>query len=177
MKSSLLLSALLIGINGFAQNYYTEDYAKGTNVTFKCTTRVSKKRLVSNITNQKIMTQQVLKNGTDAGPDHYKKVRSNDPNNDKLYGIIRAAFSPEEIERLRQARAYLVMDLIIAPEGYVLEVGFLLHLNSPLCSIEPDRYYEVEQAIKSQIHFTWDDRTRELYPWVGELMLVDFGKL
>lgn len=88
MKTIIMLFALLIGMEGYTQNYYAEDYAKGTYVTFKCSTRFTKKRLVSNITNQKVMAQQVLKNGLDAGPDFYRKISSNDPNNDKLYGIF-----------------------------------------------------------------------------------------
>lgn len=85
MKMHLLLLALLTCTNGFAQNYYSEDYAKGTDVTFKCTTLFTNTRVVSNIANKKIMALQVLKNGTDAGPDHYKKITSNDWNNDKLF--------------------------------------------------------------------------------------------
>lgn len=176
MKTILILFAVMIGLEGYPQNYYAEDYAKGTDVTFKCTTLFTNTRIVSNITNQKTMSLQVLKNGMEAGPDHYKKIRSNDLNYDKLYKIIRTSFTQTEIELLKQAQALLVVDIIIAPDGQILEVGFLLPKNSPLCSIKPDTYYQVEQAIKSQIHYTWDDKTRELYPWVADLMLVDFKK-
>lgn len=176
MKTILILFALMIGLEGYTQNYYSKDYAKGANVTYKCTTRFTKKRLVSNITNQKVMSLQVLKNGSDAGPDFYRKICSNDLNNEKLYGIFRTSFTSAEIERLKMAEARLLLDIIIAPEGNILEVGFLLPPNSPLFSIKPDTLYQVEQAIKSQIHYTWDEKTRELYPWVADLMLVEFKK-
>lgn len=176
MKTILILFAVMIGLEGYTQNYYSEDYAKGNDVTFKCTTLFANTRVISNITNRKIMALQVLKDGTDAGPDHYKKIRSNDTNYDKLFKIIRTSFTQTEIELLKQAEALLVLDIIIAPDGQILEVGFLLPKNSPLCSIKPDTYYQVEQAIKSQINYTWDDRTRKLYPWVADLMLVEFKK-
>lgn len=98
----------MMGMEGYTQNYYAEDYAKGTNVTFKCTTRYSKKRLVSNVTNQKVMSLQVLKNGLDAGPDFYRKISSNDPTNEKLYGIFRTSFTGAEIDRLKKAGARLM---------------------------------------------------------------------
>lgn len=60
------------------------------------------------ITNQRTMSLQVLKNGMDAGPDFYRKISSNDPTNEKLYGIFRTSFTGAEIDRLKRAGARLM---------------------------------------------------------------------
>ena len=181
MKKLLLaLCGLVISSMAYSQNYYTGDTAQGQNVTYKCILQQHGEMIIVNSKNcSRILRQPLCKNGQEVPPDYWKVARTNDIDYSILKSIFKDVLTAEKLAELKEKRSILLIPIVIEPTGRITEVGFIIPIpnDSPLTSISPDEYYQIEQQIKSKIWFTLDEHTRDTYQWISEIMWIDFEDL
>lgn len=180
MKKLLLLFSLLFSSIVYSQNYYTGSTAKGTTVIYKCFPWTYNRIIIANnLACSRIMAQPLCKNGKEVPPDYWKVARPNDIDYSILKSIFKDVLTAEKLAELKEKRSILLIPIVIEPTGRITEVGFIIPIpnDSPLTSISPDEYYQIEQQIKSKIWFTLDEHTRDTYQWISEIMWIDFKDL
>ena len=178
MKKLLLLLSLLISSIVYSQNYYTGNTAKGTMVIYKCFPWTYNRIIIANNRACSHITRQpLLKNGKEVAPDYGRVARINDIDFSILKSIFKDVLSSEKLAELKEKRSFLLIPIVIEPTGHITEIGFTIPNDSPLSSISPDEYYQIEQQIKSKIWFTLDEYTQNAYQWISELMGVNFKDL
>ena len=178
MKKLLLLFSLLFSSIVYSQNYYTGSTAKGTTVIYKCFPWTYNRIIIANnLACSRIMAQPLCKNGKEVPPDYWKVARPNDIDYSILKSIFKDVLTAEKLAELKEKRSILLIPIVIEPTGRITEVGFTIPNDSPLTSISPDEYYQIEQQIKSKIWFTLDEHTRDTYQWISEIMWIDFKDL
>ena len=177
-KLLLALCGLVISSMVYSQNYYTGNTAQGTMVIYKCFPWTYNRVIIANNRAcSRITRQPLLKNGREVPPDYIKVARSNDFDDCILKSVFKDVLSSEKLAELKEKRSFLLIPIVIEPTGRITEIGFTIPNDSPLSSISPDEYYQIEQQIKSKIWFTLDEYTQNAYQWISELMGVNFKDL
>lgn len=181
MKKLFLMLCFFLGNYAYSQNYYMRDTVQGQNVTYKCILQQHGEMIIVNSKNcSRILRQPLLKNGKEVPPDYIKVARINDFDLSILKSIFKDVLSAEKLADLKEKISSLLIPIVIEPNGRIAEVGFIISKmpnDSPLFSITPDEYYQIEQQIKSKIWFTLDDFTRDTYQWISEIIWIDFEDL
>ena len=122
----------------------------------------------------RLRARAVYKDGTPAYPDSYKYARSNDPDDSIFASIVKNTLSADKLNELKATNESLDVLLIVEPDGSIAEVGFILDDKSLQLSIPVSTFYILEKQIKAKIHFTLDDKTKNIYRWIHDGLSIRF---
>ncbi len=176
MKKLLFLFNLLLGLSAYSQNYYTGEIARGSDVVYRCLSWVRPGAIIiaNDRAYSRLKARALYKDGTPVVPDCYKRVWPTDTDNSVLTSIVTNVLPSEKVNELKNSNKSLLIFVVAEPDGSIAEVGFIMGKDSPLASIPVDSYYEMEKQIKSKIRFILDERTKNSYLWIQELLLLEF---
>jgi len=176
MKKLLFLFNLLLGLSAYSQNYYTGEIARGSDVVYKCLSWDPPGYIIiaNDQAYSRLNARALYKDGTPVVPDSYKRAWPIDTDNSVLTSIVTNVLPIDKVKELKNSNKTLLIFVVVEPDGSIAEVGFIMSKDSPLASIPVDSYYEMEKQIKSKIRFILDDRTKNSYLWIHEVLWLDF---
>ena len=122
--------------------------------------------------NTKIDCPITFKDGTIAPSESYQSCEDA-ANTDQFWSKVRTIFRDYR-SQLKNSGKYLMISFVMDSTGHITEVKITFKDDPVLCSIPPQKFVELEQAIKSELIFKWDDRTKELYNWLHGGFLIYF---
>jgi len=166
MKRIFLITTALGIFAGASMKAQTIDYytgkteVKGLNYEYKLSEEGSLIYL-KNVNNTKTGIMQYWPTGEQVGPEIYNLVHFLDRS--QGYTAFKEIFNAEEIALFKSVKGlYLGIEYTVDAGGNVIEVQFHFSNNPVLKTINPYKFYLLEQKVKEKVKFRIEERCKVL---------------
>ena len=164
VKILLIICILILWniVNLHAQIRYTAgDTIKGKNASYFC---VLANKLMVKIfnTNNRDSSDIIYYNNGKLVGEEVSVYRSAYEMSD-LYKVCKEVFTPAELDNLKRANRFILIDVVANSEGEATEIYFTIHREDTLLgNLDPDRLYLLEQKFKKILKLEATSQVRSI---------------
>lgn len=182
MKRIILMMTALMIFSGASMKAQITDYytgkteIKGSCYDYKVTKNNTIIILGSN-KNTKFHTAQFWPDGSPAGVE-YTTYFAQFIDKTQALSAFKEVFSTDEFAILKSGKGLAIgIGYVVGANGDVIEVEFSFHYHPLLLSINPDKFYALEQKVKQKVKFRVQERAKVLGYIQGRANTIELNSL